>query len=93
MSANVVAMPGKALCADQTGGKPNEEVIGYLRALLDKAEAGEVQAVGYAYVDHEGELSMREVAQSIGDARDIMSGLHLLAHQIAGVINAASAET
>lgn len=89
---SVVAMPGKVLTAAQVGRTPNEEVIGYLRALLEKAEAGEVQAVGYVCVDHEGEVSMREVAKSIGDARDVMSGLHLLAHQITTMINSASFE-
>lgn len=92
MTDKIVAMPGKRLTAAQRGAEPNEEVIGYLRALLEKAEAGEVQAVGYAYVDHQGELSMREIAHSIGDARDVMSGLHLLAHQIATMINSVSRE-
>lgn len=92
LAVNVTALPGKILTAAQRGAEPNEEVIGYLRALLVEAEAGRLQAIGYAYVDHQGEVCMREVAASIGDARDVMSGLVLLTQAIANMINSASLE-
>lgn len=91
--SNVHALPGKVLTAEQRGAEPNPEVIRYLKSILAEAEAGRIQAIGYAFVDHEGEISMREIASAIGDARDVMSGLYLLAQRVGAMINASAEES
>lgn len=83
----VVPLPGKELIAEQRGAAPNPEAVETLRRLLGLAESGHLQAIGFAFLDQHGELELKGVFKTVGDARDVMSGLTILSHTICADIS------
>lgn len=81
--ADIVALPGKALSADQTGGKPNPETIACLERLLDRARTGSLQVVAYAGVNADGGSSTGWSSGTKTDAIMLMGALNIVSVDMA----------
>lgn len=74
----IVALPGNALSAHQTGGAVNLKTVERLERLLARAKSGELQVVAYTGVSNSGDTINGWTTGSTADVMMMVGGLAVL---------------